>query len=106
MALNKRINRKLCIELDGHCMRCGGVGDLEPHHLIHASLGGGDELWNLITLCHTCHMQIQGGYWVEDVYHSERRVTIALLKSYRSSKSFRWKESLEWWMKGKDKNEK
>lgn len=106
MALTKRINRRICIELDGSCRRCGSPDYLEPHHIIHTSQGGGDELWNLITLCHTCHMLVQGGYWDEMIFHTERSSIIHLLKSYRGNKGFRWKESLEWWMKGKEKDEK
>lgn len=103
MPLIRRINRKKCIELDGSCRRCGSIQDLEPHHIIHSSQGGGDDLWNLITLCHNCHRQVQSGYWVEDVFYTEHRVIVALLKSYRGKKDYRWKEALEWWLKKKEK---
>lgn len=103
-SLVRRINRKKCIELDGRCKRCGDINNLEPHHIIHVSQGGGDDLWNLITLCHKCHMEVQFGYWVDNVYYTEHRVIVALLKSYRTSKCYRWKEALEWWI-GR-KNEK
>lgn len=32
---------------------------IEAHHIIHKSLGGPDELYNLITLCHFCHRKIE-----------------------------------------------
>ena len=37
------------------CTICGGTDRLEVHHIIHRSLGGGDEPENLIMLCKACH---------------------------------------------------
>lgn len=43
-------------ERDGHrCRWCGARGGLEVHHILYRSQGGGNEGWNLITLCGACH---------------------------------------------------
>ena len=51
--------RKAVRDRDGNCCRsCGASGKwakLSVHHLLPASLGGTDEMDNLITLCSTCH---------------------------------------------------
>lgn len=51
--------RKAVRDRDGDCCRsCGASGNwakLSVHHLLPASLGGTDEMENLLTLCATCH---------------------------------------------------
>jgi 5-methylcytosine-specific restriction endonuclease McrA len=37
------------------CQSCGFRSNLHVHHIWFRSQGGPDELWNLITLCNTCH---------------------------------------------------
>jgi 5-methylcytosine-specific restriction endonuclease McrA len=96
-----RVNRRKCIEMDGKCMWCGTVNDLEPHHIIHSSQGGRDFLWNLITLCHGCHLILHHG--MPDGTGNripEKVLIVKLLSSYVSMKIFRWKIALDWW-KGK-----
>ncbi len=44
---------------DGYrCRRCGGVGPIQVHHVVKRSLGGGDDLENLESLCVPCHDQV------------------------------------------------
>ena len=44
------------------CQRCGKKHiRLEVHHIIFRSLGGNDELDNLITLCEKCHKALHDG---------------------------------------------
>jgi hypothetical protein len=51
--------RKAVRQRDGNCCRnCGARGEwakLSVHHLLPASLGGTDDMANLLTLCSTCH---------------------------------------------------
>jgi 5-methylcytosine-specific restriction endonuclease McrA len=51
--------RKTVRQRDGNCCRsCGTSGEwakLSVHHLLPASLGGTDDMDNLLTLCHRCH---------------------------------------------------
>jgi len=37
------------------CQRCGTKEDLEVHHIVAVSVGGNNELSNLVVLCHKCH---------------------------------------------------
>lgn len=44
------------------CRHCNSSFGLHPHHIIYRSQGGLDELSNLITLCHSCHIDgVHGG---------------------------------------------
>lgn len=38
-----------------HCVACGSQENLQQHHLVPSSLGGGDDESNLLTLCGSCH---------------------------------------------------
>lgn len=38
-----------------HCRHCNSSWYLHPHHVVYRSLGGEDELNNLLTLCWQCH---------------------------------------------------
>lgn len=43
-------------ERDGdRCARCGSTRDLQVHHRLLRSGGGGDEASNRVTLCASCH---------------------------------------------------
>ena len=53
------IIRLQAIERDlWRCQDCrkAGQGPLEVHHLISVYLGGSNELGNLVSLCHNCHL--------------------------------------------------
>jgi hypothetical protein len=44
------------LQRDGwHCQRCGGMTNLEVHHLQFKSHQGEDTEQNLVTLCSACH---------------------------------------------------
>lgn len=51
--------RNLVLDRDGfRCVECGDVlqsSDADVHHLLPRSMGGTDELSNLVTLCDGCH---------------------------------------------------
>ena len=40
------------------CGCCSSKENLELHHIIPIHLGGNDEYYNLIYLCHDCHMKM------------------------------------------------
>lgn len=40
------------------CSACGSKEKLELHHVIPIKIGGIDEYYNLIYLCHDCHMKM------------------------------------------------
>ena len=49
--------RLWCLHRDRwRCTRCGSANELEMHHVIEAFMGGLDDVDNLDTLCHPCHM--------------------------------------------------
>jgi 5-methylcytosine-specific restriction endonuclease McrA len=52
--------RERTLERDRHrCTICGSADELEAHHVIAAEDGGPTALENLITLCSTCHDEIE-----------------------------------------------
>ena len=40
------------------CAACGSTDDLQHHHLVTRSEGGGNDERNLITLCYPCHAKL------------------------------------------------
>ncbi len=53
--------RRAVLARDGHaCRACGSSHGLEAHHVIFRSLGGKDEIGNLISLCTPCHRAVHG----------------------------------------------
>lgn len=40
------------------CATCGCKDDIEIHHIIPIATGGTDDYFNLISLCHSCHMKL------------------------------------------------
>lgn len=61
---NPRIkNKKLLKEIKeiGYCEYCGNPNNLEAHHITSKGAGGNDEPFNLICLCHGCHMRAHSG---------------------------------------------
>lgn len=59
--LDKKLREEV-MDRDSHrCRMCGRSGEsnrLDPHHVIYKSMGGKDEMGNLITLCFRCHVPI------------------------------------------------
>lgn len=53
--------RRMALGRDRICMRCGSAERRTVHHVWPRRLGGGHELYNLITLCEPCHQQICTG---------------------------------------------
>lgn len=41
--------------LPDRCVGCNGESSLNSHHIVPYSNGGPTEIWNLTTLCGTCH---------------------------------------------------
>ena len=40
------------------CATCGTATDIELHHIIPLAAGGTNDYFNLIYLCHACHMEL------------------------------------------------
>lgn len=40
------------------CATCGSRKDIELHHIIPIAAGGTNEYFNLVSLCHDCHMKL------------------------------------------------
>ena len=40
------------------CAACGSTDNIELHHIIPIAAGGTNEYFNLINLCHACHMKL------------------------------------------------
>lgn len=54
-------NLKISVrERDNHsCIVCNGVSNLHVHHKIPRKLGGPNHIYNLVTLCSSCHSAIE-----------------------------------------------
>lgn len=53
--------RAAVLERDGHrCRACGQKHGLDVHHVVMRSLGGSDDVTNLIALCRDCHTSVHG----------------------------------------------
>ena len=44
------------------CRRCGSRDRPEVHHIMFRSHGGSDHPYNLVTLCHACHVREHSGW--------------------------------------------
>lgn len=48
--------RQRVLDRDGNrCVQCGATERLEADHVHELQDGGTDDIWNLSTLCKTCH---------------------------------------------------
>lgn len=85
------------VRLDGcRCRACGKTYPLDPpHHIILKSQGGTDDLWNLITLCMTCHNQAHNGKGKGADRQTGRQVMISILKRLRTAIDYRWEPAYE-----------
>ena len=71
-----------CFQRDGwKCRHYNDRSGLHPHHVIYKSHGGKDELNNLITLCHQCHL--------EGVHKHKLEITVLDKKIYNVVVSFK-----------------
>jgi hypothetical protein len=53
----RSVRRAALVRDEYSCRKCGRPNELEVHHIKERTFGGGDELENLITLCHDCHCE-------------------------------------------------
>ena len=51
----RRLHREVLERDAWRCQGCGGLSNLQVHHLVPRSLLGDDAPKNLITLCAACH---------------------------------------------------
>ena len=67
--------RAHALDRDNYTCQCCGKKHvrLEVHHIIFRSLGGSDELDNLITLCEKCHAAIHAGLIVLNLKGKRKR---------------------------------
>jgi len=54
--------RKLCLDRDGVCRRCGEPAN-QVHHIVQFNKGGKDELKNLVVLCKKHHAIADNTYF-------------------------------------------
>jgi len=55
-----KLLRDECFERDDRrCVRCGSADILSAHHIMPRKEGGPDALYNLVTLCHPCHEEVE-----------------------------------------------
>ena len=64
------------------CVACGAAEDLQHHHLVMRSEGGGEDETNLLTLCTACHhkvhqRQMHGTYSHSRLVKAAHAATIA-----------------------------
>jgi len=53
--------KRQVLRRDGwRCQECGGISNLEIHHIQYRSRLGDDSETNLITLCAPCHGKVHG----------------------------------------------
>lgn len=53
--------RRQVLERDRHrCRACSSSHGLDVHHVVMRSLGGSDDVTNLIALCRDCHQSVHG----------------------------------------------
>lgn len=61
--------RKAIYKREGwQCAVCGSNRQLEIHHVVRRSRGGGNQPDNLVCLCHICHCLVHGERVMPDVY--------------------------------------
>ena len=55
-----RLRRKVLKRDSNMCTRCCSTVKLEVHHVVELAAGGTNDMTNLVTLCHACHMESHG----------------------------------------------
>lgn len=53
--MDKQVAETVLSRAKGYCERCGKSADLALHHRKLKSMGGKDEVSNLVAVCHPCH---------------------------------------------------
>ena len=54
----RRLRQKVLARDGWRCQRCGGLRDVQVHHMQRRSALGDDSEQNLITLCMSCHLLV------------------------------------------------
>ena len=86
-SLEWREKRKIVIERDGgRCRLCGSKEDLHVHHRSYEFLGKKEEIYDLTTLCKTCHETFT---FVIQKPHLEQKQAVVVSKPQRKSKQAR-----------------
>lgn len=61
--------RKSIYKREGYqCAVCGSTRQLEIHHVVKRSRGGGNNPENLVCLCHICHCLVHGERAMPEAY--------------------------------------
>ena len=61
---------------------CRGILALDMHHLWEVSVGGGDELANLIALCPTCHALYHRGTISQESIYAYKSMLVAIGRAF------------------------
>jgi len=70
-----------------HCDRCGSKNNLHIHHKIPLSLGGSNEIGNLVVLCESCHEGTHGReFCYNDDYRDYEREDSSIVKESKLKK--------------------
>lgn len=62
--------------------RCRGVLALDMHHIWELAAGGGDEPFNLIALCPTCHALYHRGTISSDSIYAYKAMLVAISRAF------------------------
>lgn len=77
MSIKKPVKKFVYSRDENKCRKCGDKNKLQLHHVMPQRLGGPDDLFNLVTLCHECH---KGWHAIEsqmNIGYMEERVVKA-----------------------------
>lgn len=55
MSIKKPVKKFVCARDGNACRKCGKSDSIQLHHVLPQRLGGPDDSFNLISLCHECH---------------------------------------------------
>lgn len=61
---------------------CRGILALDMHHLWELAAGGGDEPFNLIALCPTCHALYHRGTISSDAIYAYKAMLVAISRAF------------------------
>src|SRR5438874_5747290 len=83
-ALPESLKRAVLAEAGYRCAvpTCRTILALDLHHIEEVREGGGDEVFNLIALCPTCHALYTRGTITRDAIHSWKGVLVALNQAF------------------------
>lgn len=64
--------QELKSKLGSVCANCGGSDTVEYHHIVPLTLGGTNNLSNIVPLCHVCHQMAHDGRKIRTIFKAER----------------------------------